>query len=922
MRPIKLTVSAFGPYAGLQEFDMDKLGTGGVYLITGDTGAGKTTIFDAITFALYGEPSGTVRDPSMFRSKYADTDTLTYVELEFDYSGKRYTIRRSPKYERPKLKGSGTVMQDADGYMTCGGVTLASKPKDVTAAVKDLLGIDRNQFSQIAMIAQGDFQRLLLASTEERVKIFRQIFKTELFQRLQERLALEVRALNERRTALCGSIDQYIGGASCPDGHPELAEKLERAKTGELSADDCIELLGNLVNLDEADRSEYALRLDALETQLRQANELFGQAQTLDLARSGLAQTEEKLSALIPELTRLSDAARGACARQPEADALTGQIAAQTELLPRYDELSARKQRRADTSLELDTKKKQRTTLAETASGTSAKIAAAEKELSALSDVQTLHAQLQAQLDSITEQGRQLRNLSRAEDNLRKTCKQLAEAQKSYTEAAGAAENAAAVHSRANRAFMDAQAGILASTLTEGAPCPVCGSTEHPAPAALSKVAPTEAELEKLTKAAKHAQETAEERSREASQLLGQKQTAEKSLSEGCMELLGRFSPETCCNDINKALADAIALYSDVNSRLNEQNTRLERKKSLDERLPELRIRAQQEQEALSLCEKEISALESTLAGLDEAITEQSAGLPHGSAKEARGFIASLEQQKESILKAITDTRTAEEQCRRQLSDLEGKKAAYASQLENAPALDTAAVKQQCKELTDGKAALSDSLTALTVRLEANRSAKDGVCTQLEQLALLDEELGWTQTLSDVANGKLTGKDKLMLETFVQANYFERILVRANSRLTAMSGGQYELIRRQTADSLRGKSGLELDVIDHINGSVRSVNSLSGGESFKASLALALGLSDEIQQSAGGVRLDTMFIDEGFGSLSEGDLQQAMDVLAGLGSGNRLVGIISHVAELKERIERQIVVKKDRSGASSASIIA
>ncbi len=922
MRPIRLTVSAFGPYAGEQIFDMDKLGTGGVYLITGDTGAGKTTIFDAIAFALYGEPSGNVRDSSMFRSKYAAADTPTFVELVFEYNGAQYTVRRSPKYDRPKQRGTGTVTQEPDGYMLFPDGSVVSKPKEVTAAVKELLGIDRNQFSQIAMIAQGDFQRLLLASTEERVKIFRQIFKTGLYQKLQEQLFLTAKSLNEQRTAMNSSIKQYIGGAVCPPDQLEFAEELDRAKNGQLPAERCIALIEQLAAIDDASGTVMSQQLAELEKQLGQAKELLGRAQALDRACSGLAQAEEQLAALAPRMETLAAAADEAAAKQPEADALTGQIAAQTELLPRYDELAARIQRRSDISAELEKKKKDVLLLGQNAASTAERISAAEKELQELAQAPTLHAQLSAQLSEITERGSRLRKLSDTETEHRKLLALLADAQIRYSNAAAEAETANTRYSAANRSFLDAQAGVLASTLSAGSPCPVCGSTDHPSPASLTGSAPTEAELERLKLTAQNMQEQAAQLSQEAGRVSGQLQSTENTLRDGCIELLGEYLPENAPEHISCALENTRKLYSDTNSRLSAEKARMTKKEELDRNLPVLREQLSKEQDALTICEKELSALDSSLAALDEAIKEQSAGLAHSSADEARRHIASLEQRRSVIIKSIADTRSAAEQCRQQISDWVGKKSAYISQLEGTPEIDTSAAELHCRQLEEQKKNLSDNLTALTVRLETNRAAGEGVRAKLEQLSVLEEELSWTQTLSSVANGTVSGKPRIMLETYVQGTYFDRILVRANSRLTAMSGGQYELVRRQTADSLRGKSGLELDIIDHINGSQRSVNSLSGGESFKASLSLALGLSDEIQASAGGIRLDTMFIDEGFGSLSEGDLQQAMDVLAGLGSGNRLAGIISHVAELKERIERQIVVKKDRSGASSAVILA
>lgn len=466
MRPIKLILSAFGPYAGRVELPLDRLGQSGLYLITGDTGAGKTTIFDAITFALYGEASGGSREPSMLRSKYADPATPTEVTLTFVYAGREYTVRRSPEYTRPARRGAGLVAQAAEAELTCPDGRVITRLREVNQALCGILGVNRQQFSQIAMIAQGDFLRLLLADTRDRQAIFREIFKTGRYQTLQERLKAESAALRQQCDALRRSVEQSLGRVRDAAGQP----------------------------------------LDGL----------------------------------------------------PPEDAL-----ARTETL-------------------------------------------------------------------------------------------------------------------------------------------------------------------------------------------------------------------------------------------------------------------------------------------------------------------------------------------------------------------LAADREQDAALADRRAELADRREQLRLRLAGNAAARDEAGAALTQLTRLEARWGWLRALADTAGGSLSGREKVMLETYVQTAYFDRIVARANTRFMVMSAGQYELQRCRTADNNRSQSGLELEVVDHYNGTVRSVRTLSGGESFLASLALALGLSDEVQSSAGGIRLDTMFVDEGFGSLDEQALQQALQALASLTGGNRLIGLISHVAELKDRIDRQIVITKQRAGGSTA----
>ena len=920
MRPLKLTVSAFGPYAAEQVIDMNRLGTGGVYLITGDTGAGKTTIFDAITFALYGDPSGTVRDSSMLRSKYADPQTPTFVELVFEYGGKEYTVRRSPKYDRPKLRGSGFTTQEADAHMIFPDGRIVAKPSDVTSAVQELIGIDRNQFSQIAMIAQGDFQKLLLASTVERGNIFRQIFKTAPYLRLQERLKAEAAALRNRYSELRTSVSQYIGGAVCPPGDENEAA-LERAKAGELDSKSTLELLDRLIEQDEIYRSEEKQQLEIVEAGLKQANELLGRAQELEKARTELNAADAGLNTLNEQQIKLSAAYDNAAAQQPAIDELTGMIAAESNLLSRYDELKALTDNRDRTAKALRENRARTQDLSVLVRDGGAQLEAADREFAALADADRLLAEASAERTALVARKDGADKLQKQLADIRKLKSRLKTAQNEYTAASEKSAKLAADYSAANRAFLDAQAGIIAGTLTDGQPCPVCGSVHHPSPAPLADKAPTEAEIERLKADSERAAAEASERSAGASELLGQYQTAAQQLTADCTGLLGLCNPGTIDEDLGAAQRDNAAALESAERRIEMESARSKRRAELEKSLPEMRRLHSERQSALAESEKTIAALESRLNGEEEAIRTCAAGLQHPSAEKARLFISGLEQRRKAMIDAVENTRAELERCRTSIADLRGKREAYAAQLEGAEEIDAAAAAERSRELTEKKNSLSERLTAVAVRLETNCTARTGVRTQLENLAVLDEQMGWTNTLCDVANGNLKGTDRITLETYVQASYFGRILLRANQRLLSMSGGQYELVRRETADNQHSKSGLELDVIDHINGSRRSVNTLSGGESFKASLSLALGLSDEIQASAGGIRLDTMFIDEGFGSLSEGDLRQAMDVLAGLGSGNRLVGIISHVADLKERIEKQIVVTKDRSGASRATVI-
>lgn len=668
MRPLNLTMSAFGPYAGQTTVDFSVLGTSGLYLITGDTGAGKTTIFDAITYALYGEASGESRESSMLRSKYAAPETPTFVELTFLNGGKTYTVRRNPEYTRPKTRGTGTTVQKADAELTMPDGRIITKARDVTAAVTDIVGVDREQFARIAMIAQGEFRKLLLAQTDERKAIFRQIFHTGQYQALQNRLKEEAAALDRQCGELEAGLRQAAGSIRC-----DAPETLPDA----LDTDALLAALDTLLHADEAALTQAQAEHAETETQREQVLSDLGKAEALEAARGKLAEAESAWTEAQAEMKAAQAALDTATASQPEIQSRRQGITRLEDALRRYEQLDtlraqaeAERKRLAQKRSDLDAARARTDAAAKALETARGKLSGQPKLAVAAAQAghaQDAAAQRCAQLAALETQRQQCAELETA----------LTAAQAEYQKAAEAAQAALAHYGAQNRAYLDAQAGILARTLVPGQPCPVCGATEHPCPAA---------------------------------------------------------APE---------------------------------------QVPDAAVRARWQ---------------------------------------------------------------------------------------------------------------------------------------------------WVHALAATANGAVPGKEKIMLETYIQTAYFDRILGRANTRLLIMSGGQYELRRCARAGDNRSQTGLELEVIDHYNGTARSVKTLSGGETFAASLSLALGLSDEVQATAGGVQLEAMFVDEGFGSLDSEALQQALAALVGVSGGSRIVGIISHVAELKDRIDRQIIVTKDRSGGSRVQV--
>lgn len=920
MRPIKLTMSAFGPYAGKTALELDKLGTQGLYLIAGDTGAGKTTIFDAITFALYGEPSGDNRDASMVRSKYAGPETPTEVELVFAYGGKIYRVRRNPEYERPAKRGGGMTMQRADAELTCPDGRVITKARDVTAAVVSIIGLDRAQFARIAMIAQGDFLKLLLASTEERKAIFRQIFQTGPYQVLQERLKAESGGLAGQCEALKQGIRQYIGGVLCDEDNG-LRLNLDKAKSGQLPLEETVALIEALVREDATAQEQKQAMLTSTEKRLAAIHTLLGQADEIEKTRRALETARAAAAGKAEEATALAAALAAEQARQPERDSLGAAITTVRNELPRYDELEAAEKALAGLKKQYAG---QRQALAAQKGGfTQAQTAftASQKELEGLKDCGVEREKTAARLNQVNQRKDALsavvRNMS-AGAQLRRAYSGARAAYRASTEAAS---RKLAEYNRKNRAFLDEQAGILAQTLQAGQPCPVCGSIDHPRPAGTSRKAPTEAELEQARTANERAQKQAADASAAAAGLLGQLRTKRDEVMRQCADLLGECTAKEVPVRVKAAQKETGAILKRLSDALADIQKRIVRKAELEKAVPEREAAIQSMEAAIVEADKALTALSERISASADHLERLAGELKFESKDSAEAAVRELEMRRAKWQKALEDARSAYQKTKSEADTLRGQIDGFQKQLSRAPVIDMAAQKAEQTALLEQKRTVSAALTALASRLQTNQSALQNIRTQSGGLAQTERKWAWVKALSNTANGNLSGKEKIMLETYVQMTYFDRIIARANTRFMVMSGGQYELKRRIEAENNRSQSGLELDVLDHYNGTERSVKTLSGGESFMASLSLALGLSDEIQSSAGGIRLDSMFVDEGFGSLDEESLQQAMKALAGLTEGNRLVGIISHVTELKEKIDKQIVVTKEKSGGSRVSIV-
>lgn len=875
MKPIQLVLSAFGPYVERTVIDFSALGEEGLFLIAGDTGAGKTTIFDAISFALYGEASGgkEKRKSKSFHSDYVSDQTETYVELTFRHRGETWWIRRNLEYQRPaKKKKDGmetTTRQAADAQMRnedTGEEIL--RMDDVNRRVRELLGLTQDQFTQTVMIAQGDFLKILTASSDDRKKLFRDLFHTNLYVDLQSRLQEKNRACADEQKALEqvilsaeGKIDpeaefaereillSYCGQIQHTDALCALLARLieqekaaqEQARAQKKEAADQIGALiaavteGERVNRDFADWESKKARLAALTAGQGEID-----AQRAALAAARRAQQLETDEALMRRTRRDMDAQRAALS---EAQAALEQA---EKALP-----------------EAETRMKE----AESRGGEIHALLAQAKQMEDCLPVLGEVERLKAALDT---QKRELQRLTEASSR----------AQVAYT----AAQNS----------YYLSQAGLLARELKAGQPCPVCGSTAHPCPAQITPETVTRQALEQ----AAQRRETAEKAQSDAATRLAANQAALDEREDRLRAL------KIGADETRQRLAARIdAAHQAAADRQREIDAARSAYQALDKRKTAA-------QSAVDAAQKQLAALEKDLRAQTEAFEQKR--VAHGFEDEASYRLA--KRTNADIERLDREIRNYDEQKRTlaaQTHELEDK-------LSGRQRTDLAALQNRRAAALDRQAKAENAEKAMVRKLTLHESAEREI---RQANAAIQKKRGKWQIIQELYTccaGIAAGnpRAKLTFEAYVQQYYFRFVVAAANKRLTRLTDGMFTLRVMREAANRVSQSGLDLEVLDRSTGQARDVSTLSGGESFLASLALALGLSDAVQSQSGQIRMDAMFIDEGFGSLDENALRSSIDVLLELADGKRLIGIISHVQELEERIDKQIVVTKTPNGST------
>ena len=924
MKPLKLTMSAFGSYAGKNVIDF----TGqqqGIFLITGDTGAGKTTIFDAITYALYNQTSGGERNGNMMRSQYAQPETETYVELEFLYRGQTYRVRRNPDYKITKTLKNGKIREQKVPHsveLTMPDGTVFPEKKNATdAKIIEILGLTADQFSQIVMIAQGDFLKLLYTKSDERKMIFSKLFRTDIYWKIQENLRRKSMEMDERIQENDRAFEQ------------EKSRIIPLPESEELPLDELVERLRE--RLKDALKEQNLRRANVEElnkkiTKYEEINKLFVSLEKIRQTGKELEarQAESKERRQQIENARKADkvlVAEQQNLRQQQAVEQSAQaIAKMTETLANDQEMFETLKTQQQ---EAEAKQKRE------AADIQKKMLALEQSFPSYEALQNARSEEQQakkvweDLGKISEESfhKKKAGIAALKEQQKQQEQVVEQTKKNWEQTSLSASESAKHYEHMYEAFLKEQAGILAENLSAGCPCPVCGSTVHPDPAKLSDHAVTELEVEQAKKtraaaeekrdmayAAFEAEKTEKQKLAQAvekeeadfvlAQTIAKQQRKEAEQNYVSLQKIAEQIREKL---VYSSLAEAKKQYAAMQKALEAAEQEIAKKRQKVSELAE----AMNTLKGQKLAEEENQKTAKKLAVKTEKeyakLLEKS-----GFVSEETYHLAILPERSRSKLER--EEKEYESQCLRQQSEQK----LLEKQVSGKTYTDTTELNEQLKAEKQALKEAEKTYMELHTAYENDRSVLQNCAVYLEKGKKLESEDQVIKSLSKTANGRLSGSAKIDFETYIQRQYFKQIIHEANKRLLTMSNHQFILKLKEEANTGRKTNeGLDLSVYSLVTDSERDVKTLSGGESFLAALAMALGLSDIVERSAGAIHPDMMFIDEGFGSLDAQSRQQAIEVLAELAGDSRMVGIISHVTELKEQIDRKLVVSRTDKGS-------
>lgn len=927
MKPLQLTVSGFGAYSDKTVIDFTKLGNEGLYLITGDTGAGKTTIFDAICYALYGSPSGENRSDKTIRSKYASDDTKTYVELIFKLhndTDQIYKICRNPEYVRSSKRKNGTANEKKSVTLECPDRTILTKSSDVDNKIREIIGLDEKKFKQIIMIAQGDFLKVLVASTEERTRIFRDIFHTEKYLKLQNKLYEDTKISKSNYEYLNDNIISEINKFDCNENNQnfiKLKEFISDNGRYFSNLSEIINCMEKIISDNEESQRKLYIQLAEVQEKFDYINIKVGKAE--DLIK--LINNRDKVNIEIQKAEEQYRQYEEKYNSKKQNEKLTEEIAKSItrleEKLPIYKQLGTLQNNKCESEKNINTIQNQIDKADKEYNQISDKLEKCSKELESLQNTEVYIEKCNSIDSNLHKRLEELDLLKKIMDDCITYNRKLKEKQTEFKKSADKYDTELERYNNLERRFLNAQAGILAEKLKDGEKCPVCGSLHHPEPARISCDVPTEDMVKNAEKNKNSAHNIMTDLSVEVGKIdqalsILKNQIKAKSKEIYLEDLSGKQLLETVTTDISETQKK----INNNKELLNKYLKDLTRKKQIQEEPEKLISKQKQLEKNINYLNINKASETQKVESCKKQITELSNNLEYKTLDSAKESVKKMHSQKAELETELADAKKVFENSEKYLIELRSGAVTLNEQIKGAEKPNVEKLKNEQKLISEQKKILDKQNMELQTKIKLNKNIVTTVKAKGEEFDKAQKKYSALNSLSMTANATISGKEKIMLETYVQMEYFERMLERANSRFLDMSGGKYEFVHSEEADNKRSKTGLEINVIDHTNNTVRSAKSLSGGESFMASLSLALGLADEVQSNAGGIQIDTMFIDEGFGSLDNKALENAITVLGRLGESNRLVGIISHVAELKERINKQIIVTKDKSGSSTARI--
>ncbi|MBS5854506.1 MAG: SMC family ATPase [Clostridium sp.] len=891
MKPINLRISAFGPYKDEVNIDFTKLGENGIFLITGDTGAGKTSIFDAISFAIFGEVSGSNRPIQTLRSDFADMNIDTYVELEFVHKNRKYKILRNPSYEKPKKKGEGFTKKSADASLEYDDVVV-SGIKNVDIKIEEILGINAKQFKQISMLAQGEFLKILFAESKERTEIFRKIFDTNIYnsiaRKLKEKLKTNEDKLKELKNSFITNtanilweeekninLDNKINEIDIDNVLKELEQELEENKEENTNIEEEITKQEKEIKVIEENISkqeELNLKIENYKQLLTKQNEYKKQEEEIEKLKNKIAQNQKIREIIKPKADKVNNEKE-----------IIKKLEKDLDTIKRNIQIGNAKEKEHEKKVEIVNK-----------------IGEKYKEYNNYLEIKK----------ELLEKANIIKNIENLEITKNNYLKEYEQLEKEYK----IINNE---YLEKESEFFKEQVGIIAEKLEENKPCPVCGSITHPNIAKKSASVLSKEELEKIKENLEIKQNNKLKKQEECIKVNSQINILIQEIgkeSDNKLELESAKNKLKKEFNINKEKLISIEQtilkeYKSISNK-NLDITKFEYDKFKDSIIDLINLEKNELVKSKTLQEEKMNQLQESNLRLDKYTKEYFNELLKLRFKNEEEYnkILLTNIEIENIQKNIEDFTRNVAINNTKISDLEKEAKGKSTkdlkiQKEKLMAYKNILIEKR-KEYVKVKGKLDNNMRIYKLLLENAKELKQ----KIKDFIIYDE-------LSRTANGTLAGKKRIEFEQYVQATYFDMVILEANKRLAKMTENRYFLIRKEEPEKISDKIGLDLEVKDNYNGKIRDVKSLSGGEAFKAALSLALGLSDVIQSYSGGIVVDTLFIDEGFGSLDTESREQAINTLSLLIDNNKLIGIISHVTELKERIDKKIIVTKTSDGS-------